>query len=67
MIYNSVYIKVFSEVTVSYLTVSTDDVLNNTNNETAFTDLRRVFEEYSEIKYQEGSVLKCLNFNLEVT
>ena len=34
---NSIYIKVFSDGTVSYLTVSTDDVLNTTNNETAFT------------------------------
>ena len=35
-IYNSIYIKVFSEKNVSYLTVSTDDVLNTINNDTAF-------------------------------
>ena len=35
-----------SDGTVSYLTVSTDDILNTTNNETAFTEIRRVFEEY---------------------
>ena len=39
------YIKAFSAVTVSYPTVSTDDVLNNTNNETSFTEPTRVFEE----------------------
>ena len=31
---NTIYIKVLSDVTVSYLMVSTDDVLNTTNNET---------------------------------
>ena len=30
----AVYIKVFSDEIVSHLTVSTDDVLNTTNNET---------------------------------
>ena len=29
---HAIYIKVFDDGTVSYLTVSTDDVLNNTNN-----------------------------------
>ena len=46
---NEIYIKVFYDGTVSYITVSTDDVLNTTNNETAFTDLRRSFEEDFEI------------------
>ena len=59
---HAIYIKVLSDVTVSYLTVSTDDGLNNTNNETEFTELRRVFGEYFEIKFQEGSVLKYLHF-----
>ena len=43
---HDIYIKVFSDETVSYITVSTDDILNTTNNETAFTEIRRVFEEY---------------------
>ena len=34
IIYYPIYIKVFSYGTVSYITVSTDDVLNTTNNET---------------------------------
>ena len=34
---NSIYIKVFSYVTVYYPIVCTDDVLNNTNNDTKFT------------------------------
>ena len=30
----SIYIKVFTDGTVSYITVSTDDVINTTDNET---------------------------------
>ena len=33
---HAIYIKVFDDGTVSYLTASTDDVLNTTNNENAF-------------------------------
>ena len=36
-IYHAVYIKVFTDGTVSYLTVYTDDVLNAINNDTALT------------------------------
>ena len=61
-IYHSFYIKVFTDVTVSYLTVSTDGVINTTDNETAFTELTRVFKENFEMKVQEGSVPKYLNF-----
>ena len=49
---HAIYIKVFSDGTVSYLAVSTDDVLNTYNNETAFPELRRVFEERFEMKFQ---------------
>ena len=41
-IYPDIFIKVFSDVTVSCLTVSTDDGINNTHNWTAFPELRRV-------------------------
>ena len=61
---HSIYIKVFTDDTVSYLTVSTDDVLNTTNNENAFPELKRVFKEDFEMKVQEGSVLKYLNFRI---
>ena len=57
---HAVYIKFFSGGTESYLTVSTDDFINATNNEKAFPELTRVFK-HSEIKYQEGLVLKYLN------
>ena len=40
---HSIYIKAFSDVTVFYPTVSID-VLNATNNETAFLELKIVFE-----------------------
>ena len=61
---HAIYINVFNDGTVSYLTVSTDDVLNTTNNENAFPELTRVFKEHFEMKVQEGSVLKCLNFRI---
>ena len=55
---HAIYIKVFDDGKVSYLTVSTDDVLNTTNNENAFPELTRVFKEQFEMKIQEGSVPK---------
>ena len=47
---------------MSHLTVSTDDVLNTTNNEIEFPELRRVFKEAFDIKVQEVYVLKYLHF-----
>ena len=47
---HAIYIKVFDDGTVSYITVSTDDVLNTTNNENAFPELTRVFKEHFEMK-----------------
>ena len=41
-----VYIKVISDGIVSYLTVSTDDVLNTIKNDTEFTELRRVLKRF---------------------
>ena len=38
---HDIYIKVFFDGTVSYLTVSTDDVVNNSNNETVFNEPKR--------------------------
>ena len=61
---HAIYIKVFDDCTVSYLTVSTDYVLNTTNNENSFHELTRVFKEHFEMKVQEGSVLKYLNFRI---
>ena len=46
---HAIYIKVFADSTVSYLTVSTDDVLNTNNNENAFPELARVFKEHFEM------------------
>ena len=43
---HSIYIKRFTDGTVSYLTTSTDDVINTTNNETVFPDLTRFFKEH---------------------
>ena len=44
-IYPAIKIKVFYDGTVSYLIFSTNDVINTTNNETAFPELRIVLEE----------------------
>ena len=46
------------------LQVYTDDVINTTTNETAFTELRRFFLEAFDTKLQEGSVLKYLHFRI---
>ena len=59
---HAVYIKVFTDGTVSYLAVSTYYVLNTTNNETAFPELTRFFKEHFEMKLQEVSVLEYLHF-----
>ena len=59
---HDIYIKVFTDLTVSYPTVSTNDVPNTTNNETSFTELTRVFEEQFDMKFQEGSFLKYPHF-----
>ena len=56
--------KVFTDGTVLYLKVSTDDFLNANNNETEFPELTRFFKEHFDIKLQEGSVLKYLNFRI---
>ena len=61
---HDIYIKVFADVTVSYLTVSTDAFLNTTNNENAFPETTRVFKEHFEMKVQEVSVLKYVNFRI---
>ena len=58
---HTIYINFFAGGTVSYLTVSTDDVLNTTNNDNAFPELTRAFKETFEMKVQEGSVLKYKN------
>ena len=61
---HAIYIKVSYVVTMYYLTVSTDSVLNTTNNGTAFHELTIFFEEHFEMKVQEGSVLENLNFRI---
>ena len=49
---HAIYIKVFTYGTVSYITVSTYNVLNTTNNETAFSELTIFFKEDFEMKVQ---------------
>ena len=61
---HAIYIRVITDDTVSYLTVSTDDVLNTTNNEKSFPEPTRVFKEHFDMKVQEGSVIKYLNFRI---
>ena len=61
---HAILIKVLYDGTVSYLTFSTDGVLNTNNNETSFPELAIFFEEHFEMKFQEGSVLKYLNLRI---
>ena len=49
-IYHDIYIRVFYDGTVYCITVSTGYFLNTNNNEKAFSELRRVFEEYFILK-----------------
>ena len=49
---------------MSYLTLSTDDVLKNTNNDTSFPKLTIVFKEHFKMQLQESYFLKCLNFRV---
>ena len=63
-IYHAIYIKVFFYVNVSYLIVSTDYVINTTNNDTKFPELRIFFEEAFYIKVQEVCFLKYLTFSI---
>ena len=58
------YVKICFNVTVSYLTVSTNDFLNNTNNNKAFQEIKILFEDNFKITTQKGSVLKHLNFSI---
>ena len=41
--YHAIYIKVFSDGSVSYLKVSNDDFLNTTNKEIEFTEITKGF------------------------
>ena len=54
----AIYIKVFSDGTLPYLMVYTDNVVNTNNNKKTFTQLRRV---ENKNKVQDGYVLKYLN------
>ena len=42
---HAIYIKVFTDGTVLYLKVSTNDVINTNNNKTEFPELKIVFKE----------------------
>ena len=42
-IQHDIFTKVFTDVTLYYLTVSSDDVINTNNNQTALPELTRVF------------------------
>ena len=45
-IYHAIYIKVLYDGTVSIIMVYKYGVINNTSNDTEFTEPRRFFEEY---------------------
>ena len=43
-IYHAIFIKVFSDGNISYLTVYTDDIMNTTSNDTDFPETRKLFQ-----------------------
>ena len=63
-IYHVIYIKEFYGGILYDLTVSNDDVINTTTNQTVFPKLRRKYENYFEMKVQERCVLNYLIFRI---
>ena len=62
-IYHAIYINIFSELKVSYLMVSTDDVLNTTNNQTEFpVNGRSPISYFSYVESSLKDVSTLLNF-----
>ena len=57
---HAIYIKVFSDETASYLTVSTDNVLDTNNNATAFIETRKLFREDLRLKSKKDMCLNTL-------
>ena len=55
--YHDIYIKFFTDGTVSYIKVSTDDFLNTTNNETAFPELSIILKNTLIWKYKKNQLL----------
>ena len=49
---HAIYIKVLSDGTVSYLMVSTGDVLKTSNKDTAFPELGWFFEDAFGVEFQ---------------
>ena len=47
---HAIYIKVFYDVTMSYLTISTNDVINTTNNTKEFPELRNFWRNILRLK-----------------
>ena len=50
---HDIYINVFSNEIVSYVSFNINGVLNNTNNETSFPELRRVFKKILILKFKK--------------
>ena len=52
-IYHYIYIKVLYNGTVSYLNFFTGDVINTTNNETEYPELKRVLKNNFRLKFEK--------------
>ena len=53
-----IYVKVFYYGNLSYLTLSTDDYMNNTNNKTSFPELKNYFSNNLGLNFN-----KYMSFN----
>ena len=54
---HAIFINASGDWKLWYITVSTDDVLNTTNNETEFPELRIFLKNILRLKYKKGMYL----------
>ena len=64
---HAIYIKIFYDGKVSYITVSTYDVLNNTNNETAFPELRTLLKKLLRLNFKKDLYLSTKIYEFPVS
>ena len=59
------FISNYFMIKVSCLTVSTDDEINITNNDSSFGEIKKYFEEAFDIKIQVGYVIEYINLCID--
>ena len=69
-IYHTIYVNIFYNCTVSYLTVLTGDVINTTKNYEDSNDPNKFLKRHlrsihRKVMFQNILILGCINFNLD--